>query len=174
MIFIIPSAGWYDQTNSGVIILCVLYRNLLRLKFSFFVCVARTACLSPSTLSTSVMAAAVQVPITAPFSMNEPWQTEPMYVNENDHKHRQNICKPCIYTNRTVGCRRGYLCTFCHHPHKPSPRRPTKTERDKIKQIAKDCVDNCVQDPDFLNSLAGTSAYMAQVLDATRRAAGWV
>jgi hypothetical protein len=120
------------------------------------------------------MAAAVhvQVPGTAPFSANEPWQTDPIYVNANYHKHLKDICKPCIYTKRTVGCRNGDLCTFCHYQHDRPPRRPTKSKRQQIQKIAKDCVDKSPDNQKFFESLAKTSCYMAKVLEATLIAAG--
>ncbi len=72
-------------------------------------------------------------------------------------KHLADKCKPCIFTQKTVGCWNGDLCNFCHFEHK-SPRRPSKLEKQQMKTISNDCFDKA--DPKFLENIAEISNYM--------------
>jgi hypothetical protein len=112
--------------------------------------------------------AAPSAPILGTFDPwiyeNEPWRTDPVYVDLKHSKHLADKCKPCIFTQKIVGCWNGDLCNFCHFKHK-SPLRPSKFERQQIKAIAKDCLEKA--DPKFLEDIAKTSNYMNQVLKAS-------
>jgi len=51
--------------------------------------------------------------------------------------HASGSCKPCIFFKKTVGCRMGFQCAFCHLPHTGCRKmRPSKQRRQRIKRRA--------------------------------------
>ncbi|CEL98788.1 unnamed protein product [Vitrella brassicaformis CCMP3155] len=54
--------------------------------------------------------------------------------------HDEGICKPCAFVH-TKGCRNGFLCLFCHHPHakrKKNRRRERESDQENAQKHVKE------------------------------------
>jgi len=82
--------------------------------------------------------------------------------------HEAGTCKPCLYINTRDGCFNGRRCKFCHAEHKRNRPRPSKSERQRCKQLIADAnralEQGSTREFEEMQDFARQSPYMQSLL----------
>mmetsp|Transcript_103460 Transcript_103460/g.277985 ORF Transcript_103460/g.277985 Transcript_103460/m.277985 type:complete len:273 (+) Transcript_103460:147-965(+) len=77
--------------------------------------------------------------------------------------HDAGKCKPCLFAHTKTGCSKGDACQFCHLKHRSRAPRPSKSTRNRYKQIVAK-VKETAGNTEVLQSWAKQHTYIERLL----------
>jgi len=77
--------------------------------------------------------------------------------------HDAGKCKPCLFAHTKTGCSNGDACQFCHLKHRSRAPRPSRSTRNRCKQIVA-MVKETAGDTEVLQSFAKQHTYIERLL----------
>ena len=92
-------------------------------------------------------------------------------LNNDQLKHSEGNCKPCLFFFKHTGCYNGFDCTFFHFPHDiTKSHRPSKSKRKQLKGIIDDALEKDPNDiSKILENLKEDNHYVTQLLKGNNR-----
>mmetsp|Transcript_48254 Transcript_48254/g.137085 ORF Transcript_48254/g.137085 Transcript_48254/m.137085 type:complete len:257 (+) Transcript_48254:164-934(+) len=99
-----------------------------------------------------------------PFTPFAPeWKIVPDHSGSVLLLHDAGKCKPCLFAHTKTGCSKGDACQFCHLKHRSRAPRPSKSTRNRYKQIVAK-VKETAGNTEVLQSWAKQHTYIERLL----------